>query len=135
MDANDKNEEETAEVVYLELDSEPEPEITEEEAQAATRKLIEQTFEDIGLAPKSSPSCFEASVDKGFNIRLVYAATWSSWGGYKDFSFKMVAAANFCKRTGKLHCPTAPAIIVAWALLRICKVTIREGRRYPTPQL
>jgi hypothetical protein len=131
MDANDKNKKETAEVVDLkaepEAEPEPKPKITEEEAEAATRKLLEQTFKDIRLTSKSFPSCFKASVDKALNTGLIYATTWSSWGGYKDFSFKMVAVANYCKRTSKLHCPTAPAIIVAWALLRIRKVKLKEG--------
>lgn len=126
-EANDKNEKETTEVVDLESEPESEPKMTEEEAQAATRKLIEQTFKALGLGPESFPSCFEASIDKGYNTGLIHATTWSSWGGYKDFSFKMVAVANFCKRTSKLHCPTAPAIVVALALLRIRKVKIKEG--------
>lgn len=52
--------------------------MTEEEAPAATRKLIEQTFKAIGLDPKSFPSCFEACVDKGYNTGMIHGTTWSS---------------------------------------------------------
>lgn len=36
---------------------------------------------------------------------------------------------DLCKTTGKLHCPTAPALIVADYLLRIYKVETKEGAR------
>ncbi|PNP48588.1 hypothetical protein TGAMA5MH_00278 [Trichoderma gamsii] len=97
-----------------------------EEARAVCEALIKQTFDKIGMDVDSYRACFNACVEKAIGTGMAYAASWSRWGGYKNFNFKMTCVAVLCKTTGKLHCPTAPTIVVAYTLLRIRKVPIQE---------
>lgn len=103
-----------------------EDELTAEEIRAECKTLIRQTFDEIGMDVDSYLVCFNACVEKAINTGMVYATSWSRWGGYKNFNFKMACVAVLCKTTGKLHCPTAPAMVAAYSLLRIRKVPVQE---------
>ncbi|EHK39442.1 uncharacterized protein TrAtP1_007085 [Trichoderma atroviride] len=106
-------------------------ELAAEEIRAVCEALIRQTFSAIGMDVDSYLACFNACVEKAISNAMVYATAWSKWGGYRDLLCKMAYVADLCQTTGKLHCPTAPAIVMAYTLLRICKVTTRAAGGLP----
>lgn len=107
-------------------EDEDETESTAQDMRAECEALIRQAFDEIGMDVDSYRACFNACVEKAIGTSMVSATSWSRWGGYKNFNFKMTCVAVLCKTTGKLHCPTATAIVVAYTLLRIRKVSIQE---------
>nr|WOD46185.1 hypothetical protein [Trichoderma atroviride] len=109
-----------------ELEKKDEAKLTAEEARAVCEALIKQTFSAVGMDVDSYRACFRSCVEKAISTGMVYATSWAHWGGYKDFNFKMMCVAVLCQTTGKLHCPTAPTLVVAYTLLRIRKVVIQE---------
>ncbi|KAL7925970.1 hypothetical protein ACQKWADRAFT_329022 [Trichoderma austrokoningii] len=100
---------------------------TTEEVRAICEAHIKQTFNVIGVDIDSYFVCFKACVEKAISTGMIYATTWSNWGGSKDFNVNMARVADLYKATGKLHCPSAPAIVLAFTLLRILKVTMRAN--------
>lgn len=117
-DADSQYDEEEVEVIN-------DVKVTEEEY-AECETLIRKAFYKIGMDVDSYPVCFHACVAKAIDTRMVHATSWSRWGGYKDFNFKLMCVAQCCKKTKKLHSPTAPAIVVAYVLLEIRNISRKE---------
>ncbi|KAL7893022.1 hypothetical protein HDV63DRAFT_413511 [Trichoderma sp. SZMC 28014] len=133
--SDDKEFEDSSDAEYQydeeEVEDMDEFEATEEE-QAECETLIRQAFDRIGMDVDPYLVCFNACVEKAIDTRMIHSTSLSNWGGYKDFSVKLICVAQLCKKTKKLHCPTAPAIVVAYVLFEIRKI-FRQGRSLLCP--
>lgn len=72
--------------------------MTDEEVEAACKKLAENTFKARGLDHKSYPTYFNTSIEKAIKTGMIHATIWSNWGGYQDFSYEIRHIAGTCKR-------------------------------------
>ncbi|KAL7966560.1 hypothetical protein HDV63DRAFT_162475 [Trichoderma sp. SZMC 28014] len=90
-----------------------------EDTKQAIEAIITNVFYMLSIKPNDYPKCFEAAVEKAMTTSFLKAKNWSEWTGCKDLSAKMVTSVQLMRKTGLYHCPSAPAVVVAMALLKV----------------